>query len=266
MKPQPQHQPKTGRLLFLSACLLFATVCVSTSNSQIVYDDFSSGNLNKWNVDPWAGNTYSLAGSLLTLQPSATPAYGYSTYTSTKSDFLLTRSTGNPTGAFFEMPANAFTRTVVDGGTFNEFNFGIKDSAGNTLYSRILWNGSGGSGSSRFDIFHNTTSLAGWWQGDIRPLNTAGKRWALEWDGSTASVTLYDSAGISEGTFVSAEFTGPFDNSGSLFFQFNTPPGVATAEASISMDSFGVIPEPSTAMLVATGLLGLLACARRRRK
>jgi hypothetical protein len=232
------------------------------------YDDFSSGNLNKWTVDAAAGNTYSIASTVLTLQPSASPNYGYSTYTSTKSDFSFDRSTGNPTVVFFDMPANAFQRTVVDGGTFEEFNFGFKDSNSNTLSARILWNG---SGNSRFDIFNNTTQLAGWWQGDITSTEyfpTAGKRYAFEWDGSTANVTLYNGSGIAEGTFVSAALSAPsFGNSGSIFFQFNTPPGVAAGNASISMDRIGVIeqvPEPSTAILTGIGLVGLLARTRRR--
>jgi len=260
-----QHHSKTGRL-FLSACLLFATVCVSTSTASIIYDDFSSGNLDKWSVDPAAGNTYSISSSILTLKPSATPNYGYSTYTSTKSDFSFARSTGNPTGVFFDMPANAFQRTTSAGGVYEEFNFGIKDSGGNTLWARILWNGDGGS---VFNIFNNTTSLVQWNQGDITNTTyfpTAGKRFALEWDGSTANVNLYSALGVIEGTYVTAAFSGALGTSGSIYYQFNTPPGVATSEASFSMDNIGVIPEPSTAILAASGLLGLLACARRRRK
>ncbi|MCX6968953.1 MAG: PEP-CTERM sorting domain-containing protein [Verrucomicrobia bacterium] len=256
-----QHHSKTGRL-FLSACLLFATVCVSTSTAQIVYDDFSSGNLDKWSVDAWAGNTYSIASSILTLKPSATPAYGYSTYTSTKTDFSLARSTGNATGSFFVMPANAFIRTVADGGTYEEFNFGIK-AGSDTLNGRILWNLT----SSIFDIQNNGSLLARAFQGDLATINSAGKRFAFEWDGTTASINLYSALGVNEGIFVSIPFSAPsFGTSGSIYFQFNTPPGVATSEASISMDSFGVVPEPSTAILAASGLLGLLACARRRRK
>jgi len=235
-----QQHPKTG-CLFFYACLLFATVCVSTSTAQIVYDDFSSGNLDKWSVVPAEGNAYSISSSILTLEPSGTPKYGYSTYTSTKSDFSFARSTGNPTGVFFDMPANAFIRTTEADGVYEEFNFGIKYSAGDTLYARISWNG---NGSSRFDIFHNTTQLAAWWQGDITTMNTAGNRFALEWDGSTANVKLYNSAGTSLGTYVSTAFSGAVGNSGSIFFQFNTPPSVGTGEASISMDSIGVVPEP----------------------
>lgn len=257
---KPQHHPKTGHL-FLSACLLFATVCVSTSTAQIDYDDFSSGNLSKWNVEAAAGNTYSISNSILTLEPSATPSYGYSTYTSTKSDFSLARSTGNPTGAFFDMPANAFIRTVADGGTYEEFNFGIK-SSGNTLNGRINWNMT----SSIFDIQNNGVLLARAFQGDLATINSAGKRFAFEWDGTTASINLYSALGVNEGIFVSAAFTNTFDNLGSIYFQFNTPPGVAASEASISMDSFGVVPEPSTAILTATGLFGLLAWSLRRRK
>jgi hypothetical protein len=170
---------------------------------------------------------------------------------------------------FFDMPANAFVRTTIAGGAYEEFNFGIKDSSNNTISARILWNG---QGSSRFDIFNNTTQLAAWWQGDITSTEyfpTAGKRFALGWDGSTVKVSLLNSAGVSEGAYVSAdlkELDTLFGNLGSIFFQFNTPPTVAAGEASISMDSFGVIPEPSTAILTATGLFGLLACTRRRRK
>jgi hypothetical protein len=237
-----QQHPKTG-CLFFYACLLFATVCVSTSTASIFYDDFSSGNLDKWSVVPTEGNTYSISSSILKLEPSGTPQYGYSTYTSTKSDFSFARSTGNPTGVFFDMPANAFIRTTKADGVYEEFNFGIKDSDGNTLWARILWNG---NGSSRFDILNNTTSLAEWWKGDIdiTALTTAGNRFALEWDGSTASVKLYNSAGVSEGTYISTPFSGVLGNSGSIFFQFNTPPSVGTGEASISMDSIGVVPEP----------------------
>jgi hypothetical protein len=258
-----QNHPKTGRL-FLSACLLFAAVCVSTSMAQTIYDDFSSGNLSKWNVESGAGNTYSISGGVLTLNPSATPNYGYSTYTSTTSDFSFARSTGNPIGVFFDMPANAFQST--GGANFEEFNFGIKDSSNNTISARILWNG---VGNSRFDIFNNTTQLAAWWQGDITSTEyfpTAGKRWALDWDGGTVNVSLLNSAGVKEGTFVSTPFSGTFGNSGSIFFQFNTSPDVAAGQASINVESFGVIPEPSTAVLTATGLFGLLACTRRRRK
>ena len=229
------------------------------------YDDFSSGNLNKWTVVAAAGNTYSIDSTVLTLQPSANPNYGYSTYTSTKSDFSFDRSEGNPTVVFFDMPVNAIQST--GGANYEEFNFGIKDSSDNTLNARILWNG---NGSSRFDIFNNTTQLAAWWQGDITSTEyfpTTGKRWALEWDGSTANVNLYDSAGFKTGPFVSASFSGPFGNSGSIFFQFNTPPDVTAGNASISMDRIGVIeqiPEPSTAILTGIGLVGLLARTRRR--
>ena len=259
-----QNHPKAGRL-FLSACLLFAAVCVSTSTAQTIYDDFSSGNLSKWNVESGAGNTYSISGGVLTLNPSANAKYGYSTYTSTKSDFSFARSTGNPIGVFFDMPANALVNTTAAAG-YEEFTFGMKASSGDTLNARILWNAT----SSIFDIVNNGSLLARWNQGDLATINSAGKRFAFEWDGSTANVNLYSSEGVKTGPFISAAFSAPlFSDSGSIFFQFNTPPGVGINEASISMDSFGVIPvipEPSTAILTATGLFGLLACTRRRRK
>jgi hypothetical protein len=255
-----QNLPKTGRL-FLSACLLFAAVCVSTSTAQTIYDDFSSGNLSKWNVDPAAGNTYSISGGVLTLNPSANANYGYSTYTSTKSDFSFARSAGNPIGVFFDMPANAFVNTTSAAG-YEEFTFGIKASSGDTLNARILWN----ANSSIFDVQNNGSLLARWNQGDLATINSAGKRFAFEWDGTTANVNLYSAEGVKTGPFISAAFSGPFGDSGSIYFQFSTPPGVGINEASISMDSFGVIPEPSTAILTATGLFGLLACTRRRRK
>jgi hypothetical protein len=262
----------TFRALALSCAALLAMVCVSTSTAQVtnpVYDDFSSGNLSKWSVDAAAGNTYSISDSILTLLPSGAPNYGYSTYTSTKSDFSFDRSTGSPTGVFFDMPANAFQST--GGANFEEFNFGIKDSDNNTLNARILWNG---NGNSRFDLFNNTTQLAAWWQGDITHTTyfpTAGKRFALEWDGSNANLNLYNAQGVSQGTFVSAAFSGAFGNSGSIFYQFNTAPGVSASQASISMDNVGsvgvAVPEPSAGILAAaSGLFGVLAYARRKRK
>ena len=77
---------------------LFLGAAHLASAAPVIYDDFSSGNLSKFNFNPQSPQRTNpqVISQQLDWSSSANPAYGIETLISTKNDFDLTATAAEP--------------------------------------------------------------------------------------------------------------------------------------------------------------------------
>lgn len=203
-----------------------------------IYDDFSSKDLGKWEVEQAPGNEYAIEDGLLVLRPSPAPAYGVSTYTSVKTDFSLARSASAPLQLQVVVPAGAFASTSDK---HSGFRFGFKDEDGHTILAGLHWIGPG-FGGWKADIVYddNVTVSQQWMESEAKPAPREGDTMTLTWDGEQVAL-VWESGGRIVGKFAQADLKVPFGDKGAILFQYNNPPGSDEGEESyFKMRSIGI--------------------------
>lgn len=273
----------------LFSLLLYAGGIVSVASAGVTYDDFNSTTLNSgwtWS-DPDNDDTHSLsdrAGYLrIKLASGSEDSWTGSTWATARNSapFLLTTTANYPTNFVVETKVDAAT---VNGGVMpNKFVAGIVlyDTANETTTFSGTYHGYDmGFGLLRDDNqtdLGRTTIVAQACDGNTHGAGTLDltKAYYLRMVRDSAAATWtcsYRQDGKDTWTQVAAvndwELPG-YGIGGTAeigFYAKTWIGGTATPGADLDYFSVTAVPEPGTFALVATGLMGLLAYAWRKRR
>jgi hypothetical protein len=235
---------------------LALTVYAASSNaSLVVYDDFSSGDLSKWNSTVGTKTTGTVTDNTLYWQRNNTnPGYGVETLISTQSDFDLTASAATPLEVSFKIIdiQNAITSI------YTQQRLGWQDETGDTLSVYLLFGAAANPTGAQF--WYNGSQLGSTvtWP-DMR--FDAGDAVSLSYDGS--KVWLYRERSTVTSALWSAPFSdASFAGSGSIYLAQNNPGG----DGAITIDDISIsaaaVPEPATMGLLGLAVTWLLVARR----
>jgi hypothetical protein len=219
--PKKIHDMK-NKMSLIKALALFLFAC-AVARAE-VYDDFSSGGLDKWHVESVQWNGYTVEDNLLVLHPIAPASHGWpwSRYTSVQADFPIDPINA-PLQVQVNVPEGAFLASSTS--DYSSFEFGFKDDDGRTLAARISWIALEGR-SWRVAIFYNDEMVGHHWvpSGGL-PEPSEGDAYVLFWDGETASLEHRSVSGAKKGSFAVTKFAGPLGPQGAIYFRYQVPPG-----------------------------------------
>lgn len=216
--------------LSLAVAAFMVLGSTGTLSATTIYDDFDGDSINTglWTVSPSGNGTATVANSVLTL--------------SSPDD-----NSGVELKSAIAWGYNTFRFTI--GGAFDGRNgFGINGGGEFAIVRSDL--GGSGNGNWKFHVY--TTS--GQYTSDVIVAPAAGDVFDIAWKADSVSL-------LKNGSPVDSETTVLPTATPKGFQLFCYAGGAIGAYGSVS-----AIPEPSTIILLATGVFGLLACAWRKRK
>lgn len=252
----------TNKKLQIGIGIAVAVMAVMAPARAVIYDDFSSGNMDKWSIAANANSTWAINSGILTLGPTASPAYSTATYTSTKTDFEFSRTLAQPLQLQLTMPASAFGSAVSS--QYQSMYFGFKDTSGNTLVANIAF--AVGSTTWRAQTHFNAGLISEQWVvAGGAPATQAGDIMALTWTSDATNNLRIDQirGGSTIGSYALGTFASGLGSTGSIYFAYGGTTGSTSPNSFVKMDSIGVVPEPATWALVAFSLTTMVVLRRR---